>query len=226
MWAFSNYSVVQRIILFQSGTPHKMLMVTSLWHVRVPVLHPCGLVLNFWRLWCQFRGGWSQPMANLTSEFDSNTFAGEETQHHFLYFFFSSLTTDVNRVSQNPRVPASHGEHRSTPGVRIHFIICFWFLSIFLSSPGTGNGYSEGRWPNAYVGVLSCITTKASSTNSVFCGSVVLWLCKNYIFFFHVMMILWSDDTSYFIFHCAVACYFYLPMFQNKWNRRLDSPAC
>ena len=88
MWAFSNYSVVQRIILFQSGTPHKMLMVTSLWHVRVPVLHPCGLVPNFWRLWCQFRGGWSQPMANLTSEFDSNTFAGKETQHHLLYFFF------------------------------------------------------------------------------------------------------------------------------------------
>ena len=128
MWAFSNYSVVQRIILFQSGTSHKMLMVTSLWHVRM--LHPCGLVPNFWRLWCQFRGGWSQPIANLTSEFDSNTFAGEETQHHLSYFFFSSLTTDVNRVSQNPRVPASHGEPR-TNGVRIHFIICFWFFVNF-----------------------------------------------------------------------------------------------
>ena len=71
-------------------------------------------------------------MANLTSKFDSNTFAGKETQHHLSYFFFSSLTTDVNRVSQNPRVPASPGERPGSPGVRIHFIICFW---VFVNFP-------------------------------------------------------------------------------------------
>ena len=42
-------------------------------------------------------------------------------------------------------------------------VFCFW-LSVN-SLPFSVNGYSEGRWPIANVGVHSCISTKASSTS-------------------------------------------------------------
>jgi hypothetical protein len=55
----------------------------------------------------------------------SNTFAGEEMQLHLsLSYYFYSLTTDINRVSQNPRVPAAHGGMlNSSPGVRVHYFL-------------------------------------------------------------------------------------------------------
>ena len=60
-------------------------------------------------------------MTSFTSESDSNTFAGEKIQRHIYYFF--SLTTDVNRSSQNPRVPAAQSRvNDCIPGVRVHYI--------------------------------------------------------------------------------------------------------
>ena len=61
-------------------------------------------------------------MTSFTSESNSNPFAGEEMQRHLSYYFFS-LTTDVNRVSQNPLVPAAQSVNLNTgvPGVRVHF---------------------------------------------------------------------------------------------------------
>ena len=44
------------------------------------------------------------PIASLTSESDSTTFAGEEMQRHVCCFF--SLTMDMNRVSENSRLGA------------------------------------------------------------------------------------------------------------------------
>ena len=52
-------------------------------------------------------------------------------QRHFLYYFFS-LTTDINRVSQNPRVPVSAlGKDDNKPGVRVHY---FLLLAVCQSS--------------------------------------------------------------------------------------------
>ena len=113
-------------------------------------------------------------MRGLTSESDSNTFfAGEETQRHFSYYFFS-LTTDINRASKNPRVPAAQPDSdkhddKYVLGVRVLFF-CFWLSVNLLSSPVYG--YSEGRRPMADVGVHSYLNTKPSSTSraSVFCA--------------------------------------------------------
>jgi hypothetical protein len=49
-------------------------------------------------------------MASSTSESDSSTFAGEEMQRHFSHFF--SLTSDINRVSQNPLVASAEFNNR------------------------------------------------------------------------------------------------------------------
>ena len=71
-------------------------------------------------------------MTSFTSESDSNTFAGEKIQRHIYYFF--SLTTDVNRSSQNPRVPAAQSSVTGCiPGVRVHYIFasgCLFKLQI------------------------------------------------------------------------------------------------
>ena len=67
-------------------------------------------------------------MQGLTSESDSNTFfAGEETQGHLSFYFFS-LTTDINRASKNPRVPAAQpGSDKHDDdyvlGVRVPFLL-------------------------------------------------------------------------------------------------------
>ena len=45
-------------------------------------------------------------------------------KHHLSYYFFS-LTTDMNRFCQNPRVPAAQRVDYGGSGVRVHFIICF-----------------------------------------------------------------------------------------------------
>ena len=129
--SFSNYSGVQRIILFRSGTSHKILMVTSPWYHLM--LHPLGLVPRWKGLPSQFRGDWSQRMASSTSESDSNTFTCEEMQYNLSYYFFS-LTTDMNCFAQNPQVPAeqSYIGYRSPdayyPGVRVLFF--FFWLSV------------------------------------------------------------------------------------------------
>ena len=89
------------------------------------MLHPRGLMAKLEGLRCQFRGDSSQqmPVASLTTTSecasDSNTFAGEVMQLH-LSHYFSSLTTDMNRDSQNPRVPAA--QKGNGPGVRPFFL--------------------------------------------------------------------------------------------------------
>ena len=49
-------------------------------------------------------------------------------QSHFSYSYFS-LTTDLNPVSQNPRVPAAMHPN-SAFGVRVHFFFASGCLSI------------------------------------------------------------------------------------------------
>ena len=60
-------------------------------------------------------------MASFTSESNLTTFAGEEMQRHLPYYFFS-LTTDVNRVSQNTLVPTAQ-QGAKGPGVRFHYCL-------------------------------------------------------------------------------------------------------
>ena len=60
-------------------------------------------------------------------------------QRHLLY----SLTTDMNRFSQNPRVPAAQQGITVKPGVRVHYYFCSWLPVNPLSSPV--NGYSGER---------------------------------------------------------------------------------
>ena len=79
-------------------------------------------------------------------------------QCHFSYYFFS-LTTDIDRASENPVVamvlpkPGSHFD----PGVRIQ-ILPLWLSVNSISSPD--NGFSEERRPMANVGVYPYIGTK------------------------------------------------------------------
>ena len=87
------------------------------------MLHPRGLGPILLGLRCQFPGDWSQRKATFTSESDSNTFTGKKIQYHLSCYFFS-LTTDINRVSQNPLVPAALPKPiwiDSLSGVRIFF---------------------------------------------------------------------------------------------------------
>ena len=101
-------------------------------------------------------------MTGLTSESDPSTFSGEEMQRHLSYYFFS-LTTDINRSSKNPRVPAAKPgsdkhDNSYVCGVCVLFFFCFWpSVNFVLCSV---NGYSEGRRPMADVGVYSFISTK------------------------------------------------------------------
>jgi hypothetical protein len=95
-------------------------------------------------------------MASLTSESDSTTFAGEEMQRHLTYYFFS-LTSDMNHVSQSPPVPAApQGMTDITiREVRVHYFFASWLSVNSLSSPVNGysverfNGYSVERF-NGY----------------------------------------------------------------------------
>ena len=124
---FSNYSSFQMMVFFESGTSHKILMVSSLWNHRIIRIHPCGLVPKWMGLRCQFRGDWFQRIASVTSESDSNTFAGEDTQCHLSYYSFG-LTTDMNSfslslsLSQNPPVPTAQGI-KNAPGARNHYYL-------------------------------------------------------------------------------------------------------
>ena len=72
-------------------------------------------------------------MASLTSKSDSNTSGSEETQHHYIIHavFFFSLTTDVNRVSLNPKVPVALGI-RGDYGVRVHYLLLQAFCQFSL----------------------------------------------------------------------------------------------
>ena len=161
------------INIYRSGKSQIVLIVTSPWHHRM--LHPRGLVPTLLGLRCQFRGDWSQQMATITSESDSTTFAGEVIQRHLSYYLFS-LTTDMNSVSQNTQVPAvQQGNTKTGQGVRFHY--CLLWLSVnSLSSPV--NGYSEGRWPMANVGVHSYMSTKRVFVSCASVRIVFVLTCK------------------------------------------------
>ena len=103
----------------------------------------------------------------------------------------------MNRVSQNPRVLAPQQDAGRVgdwlSGVRVHNFFCFWLSVNSPSSPV--NGYSEGRWPMANVGVYSYISTKASSTSSEFSYSVSVFCGSARIIFYltHAKMILLGE---------------------------------
>ena len=84
-------------------------------------------------------------MTSFTSEYDSNTFTGEKMQRDFS-FYFSSLTTDINRVSQNPLVPMNMqtrvGIFARGPGVRVDIFCSRLFIN---SLSSTDVVYSEWR---------------------------------------------------------------------------------
>ena len=50
------------------------------------------------------------------------TFAGKEMQR-ICHTIFFSLTTDMNPIFQNPRVPAARPGIYKVPGVRVHFFL-------------------------------------------------------------------------------------------------------
>ena len=159
------------INLFRSGTSQMTLMVTSSSGHHL-VLHPRGLVPRLLGLWCQFRGDWSQRITTSTSESDFNILQARR-YNIICHTIFFSLTTNMNHDSQNPRVPTA--QDKGVPGCAVHGVCPFFFPSgcrsfISLSSPV--NGYSEGRWQMANVGVHSYISTKTSSTSSKFLYSV------------------------------------------------------
>ena len=135
-------------------------MVTSLWHHRG--LHPRGLVPNSKGPLCHFRGDWSQRIASLTSESDSNTFA----ESHLSYYSFS-LTTDIFRVSKNPRVPAVQRVEYRGYGVRVHSIIRFW---LFVNFP-----FVTRQWL-LWRKVINC-----RCGNSFVYKYLVRWICKDQI---------------------------------------------
>jgi hypothetical protein len=72
-------------------------------------------------------------MASSTSEYDSNTFTGEEMQRHFSYYFFS-LTSDKSRLPQVATMQPNRD--RSQPPNSVHGVrVCFIFASGCLSIP-------------------------------------------------------------------------------------------
>ena len=80
-------------------------------------------------------------------------------RHLTYYYYFFSLTTDVNYLSQNPRVPAALRDMNHSPGVCPFILFCFWLTVNLNSLSSSVNGYSEGRLQIANVGVHSFIST-------------------------------------------------------------------
>ena len=156
-----------------------MLMVTSSWDLCM--LHPCGLVPKLLGPWYQFRGDWSRRIAIFTSEFDSNTFAGEEIQRHLSYYFFS-LTTDMKRVSKNPRVPAVQPGVRyntNVAGVRVRYFFAFWLCVVNLnplsiqSMATLKEGDQRQMWEFIRIWVRRPVKLQASLC--------ILWFLQNHI---------------------------------------------
>ena len=88
------------------------------------MLHPRGLVPKLLGLWFQFRGDRFKRIASFTSESDSKHL--EAASGHTTKFF--SLTTDMNRDSRNPRVPAVQPGSNlkgNALGVRVQYYFCF-----------------------------------------------------------------------------------------------------
>ena len=57
----------------------------------------------------------------LVSAFPTH-FVSEEMQLHLSYYFFS-LTRDMNRHSQNPKVPTAKENNKNDPGVRVQIFL-------------------------------------------------------------------------------------------------------
>ena len=82
---------------------------------------------------------------------------------------FVSLTTDINRVSQNPLVPAAPQKSGNIydHGVRVDYFFCFWLSVNSISSPD--NGYSGARERTAYVGVHLYLILRPVNLQANFC---------------------------------------------------------
>ena len=104
------------------------------------------------------------------------------------YYFFS-LTTDMIHMNRVSRVPAAQrvGRRLQFPGVRVHYF-CSW-LSVNPSSPPV-DGYSEGRWPIANVGV--------HSYSMASWGAVWLWVFFSLMVFpsFRSAVLNWNIDPG------------------------------
>ena len=125
------------------------------------MIHRHGLVLKWRGLECQFRGDWSQRIASLTSESDPPLLQARRFSVICHTIFSASLPTWI--ASLRIHVCLRRNNLKASPGhiLRgyVSIIIFFFWLSVnSLSSPV--NGYSEGRWQTANVGVHSFITRK------------------------------------------------------------------
>ena len=70
-------------------------------------------------------------MATLTSKSESTIFAGEKMHRHLSYDIFS-LTTEMSRVSQNPRVPTAQRDSflsSTVSAVCVHYFFASGCLS-------------------------------------------------------------------------------------------------
>ena len=159
-------------------------MVTSTWDQHM--LQPRGLAPALLGLQCQLRGDWSQRIANFTSESDSNTFAGSVICHTM---FSVSLWTMMSSVFIHECPWRQTGAIVVARCVR--FIILLLALCQFFLSPD--NGSSKGRWPNADVGVHSCISTNTNSTLSQLLYSASVTLYELILFFLTCKL---EDDIS------------------------------
>ena len=118
----------------------------------------------------------------------------DATAFVILFFFFSSLTTDMNPSTKRPRVPAGQpGKVYNAPGVSVYyFFLVFGWLLIPFHRPVYDS--HEGRKPMANVGVhsdIGIIIRGRFILKQKFCIS--MWFCsKNSILFSHanLMMLL------------------------------------
>ena len=162
-------------------------MVTSSWRFLVSS-HPYGLVPILLGLRCLFRGDWSQRMASFTSESDSNIFGRGDAASFVMLIFSVSLRTWIASLRTHEYPRRNAGQTQAGSGSWIMFPGCVSNIFYFrpsvnlLSSPV--NGYSEGRWPMADVGVHSYISTIDRSTLSEL---LFLWIGKNRILS-HIMI--------------------------------------
>ena len=96
---------------------------------------------------------------------NSNTFCrlGDATTFVILFYFFPSLTTDMDPASKRPRVPeAQPGMVYNAPRVSL-FYFCFWLSFNPFSSPSL---LPCGKVTNGKCGSSFRVVYKASSTSN------------------------------------------------------------
>ena len=149
----------------------------------------------------------------------------DATTFVILFYFFSSLTTDMNPATKRPRVPAGQpGKVYNAPGVSVYyFFLVFGWLLIPFHRPVYDS--HEGRKPMANVGVhsdIGIIIRGRFILKQKFCIS--MWFCsKNSILFFTCKLddvAGWTPQAATFVFHGSLAFLFSGGLFreQGKWS--------